>query len=173
MSRNIIFVLMYHHHKLLDPNKTPFPNMFSIDAWLTASDLTLDFVYHKMQHFNLKIYYKHETIIQASENIKLVLQWNWVLWSILLGRVTLFVFMRQLKATVLLNSFIYQFRVMFINYNIIKHMAVSANRSQMKVISSLCISLGSSTVQLHDGLGSRRACTSSEASFSTQNGDCA
>jgi hypothetical protein len=41
----------------------------------------------------------------------------------------------------------------------------------MDVIGFLCVSLGSSTVQLHDSLGSRRACTYSEADFSSQNGD--
>jgi hypothetical protein len=39
----------------------------------------------------------------------------------------------------------------------------------MDVIGFLCVSLGSSTVQLHDSLCSRRAC--SEAGFSSQNGD--
>jgi hypothetical protein len=39
------------------------------------------------------------------------------------------------------------------------------------VIGFLCVSLGSSTVQLHDGLGTRRACASSEAGFSSKNGD--
>jgi hypothetical protein len=32
------------------------------------------------------------------------------------------------------------------------------------------VSLGSSTVQLHDSLGSRHACSCSEAGFSSQNG---
>jgi hypothetical protein len=41
----------------------------------------------------------------------------------------------------------------------------------MDVIGSLCVLLGSSTVQLHDSLGSRRACACSEAGFSSQNGD--
>jgi hypothetical protein len=43
----------------------------------------------------------------------------------------------------------------------------------MEVIGFLCVSLGSSTIQLHDGVGSRRACacTCSEAHFSSQNGD--
>jgi hypothetical protein len=41
----------------------------------------------------------------------------------------------------------------------------------MDVIGFLCVSLGSSTVQLHDSLGSRHACTCSEASFSSQNCD--
>jgi hypothetical protein len=43
----------------------------------------------------------------------------------------------------------------------------------MDVIGFLCVSLGSSTVQLHDSLGSRRACACSVSGFSTQNGDCA
>jgi hypothetical protein len=42
----------------------------------------------------------------------------------------------------------------------------------MDVIGFLCVSLGSSsTVQLHDSLGSRRACACSEAGFGSQNGD--
>jgi hypothetical protein len=52
----------------------------------------------------------------------------------------------------------------------------SLNRSQretavMDLIGFLCISLGSSSVQLHDSLGSRCACSCSEAGFSSQNGD--
>jgi hypothetical protein len=41
----------------------------------------------------------------------------------------------------------------------------------MDVIGFLCVSLGSSTVQLHDSLGSRRECACSETGFSRQNGD--
>jgi hypothetical protein len=41
----------------------------------------------------------------------------------------------------------------------------------MDVIGFLCVSLGSSTVQLHDSLGSRRAWTCSDSGFSSQNGD--
>jgi hypothetical protein len=41
----------------------------------------------------------------------------------------------------------------------------------MEVIRFLCVSLGSSTDQLHDTLGSRRACACSEADISSQNGD--
>jgi hypothetical protein len=41
----------------------------------------------------------------------------------------------------------------------------------MDVIGFLCVSLGSSTVQLHDYLGSGSACECSEAGFSSQNGD--
>jgi hypothetical protein len=39
------------------------------------------------------------------------------------------------------------------------------------IVGFLCVSLGSSTIQLHDSLGSRRACTCSEAGFSIQIGD--
>jgi hypothetical protein len=50
----------------------------------------------------------------------------------------------------------------------------SVNRSQMEVkqdvMGFLYISLGSSTVQLHDSIGSRRACTCSGAGFVSQNG---
>jgi hypothetical protein len=41
----------------------------------------------------------------------------------------------------------------------------------MDVIYFLCVSLGSSTVQLHECLGNRSACACSEAGFSSQNGD--
>jgi hypothetical protein len=41
----------------------------------------------------------------------------------------------------------------------------------MDVTGFLCVSLGSSTVQLHDSLSSRRACVCSEDGFSNQNGD--
>jgi hypothetical protein len=41
----------------------------------------------------------------------------------------------------------------------------------MEVIGFLCVSLGSSTVQLHDSLGTRRARACSEAGFGSQNGD--
>jgi hypothetical protein len=41
----------------------------------------------------------------------------------------------------------------------------------MDIIVFLCVPLGSSTVHLHDSLGSRRACAYSEAGFSSQNGD--
>jgi hypothetical protein len=41
----------------------------------------------------------------------------------------------------------------------------------MDVIGVLCVSLGSSTVQCHDNLGSRRAYACSEAGFGSQNGD--
>jgi hypothetical protein len=43
----------------------------------------------------------------------------------------------------------------------------------MDVISFLCVPIGSSTVQIHDSLDSRRARPCSEASFSSQNDDCA
>jgi hypothetical protein len=39
------------------------------------------------------------------------------------------------------------------------------------VVGFLCVPLGSNTVQLHDRLNSKRACTCSEAGFSSQNGD--
>jgi hypothetical protein len=41
----------------------------------------------------------------------------------------------------------------------------------MDVIGFLCVSLGSSTVQLHDSQGDRWACVYSEVGFSSQNGD--
>jgi hypothetical protein len=47
----------------------------------------------------------------------------------------------------------------------------SANISKMEFIGFLCVSLGSSTIQLHDNPGSRRAYACSEAGFSSQNDD--
>jgi hypothetical protein len=41
----------------------------------------------------------------------------------------------------------------------------------MGAIGFLCVSLGSSTVQLHDSLGSRSVYACSEAGFISQNGD--
>jgi hypothetical protein len=41
----------------------------------------------------------------------------------------------------------------------------------MDVICLLCVSLGSSTVELHDSLSIRRACACSEAGFRSQNSD--
>jgi hypothetical protein len=41
----------------------------------------------------------------------------------------------------------------------------------MDLIGFLCVSLDSSTVQLHDILGCRNACACSEAGFNSQNGD--
>jgi hypothetical protein len=41
----------------------------------------------------------------------------------------------------------------------------------MDVIGFLCVSLGSSTGQLHESLGSRRVCARSEVGFSSQNAD--
>jgi hypothetical protein len=41
----------------------------------------------------------------------------------------------------------------------------------MDVIGFLWVPLGSSTVQLRDSLGIRRACACSEAGFSSHNGD--
>jgi hypothetical protein len=41
----------------------------------------------------------------------------------------------------------------------------------MEVICFLCVSLGSSTIQVHGSLGRRRECSCSEGGFSSQNGD--
>jgi hypothetical protein len=52
-----------------------------------------------------------------------------------------------------------------------KQVTNGSKTAVMDVIGFLCVSLGSSTVQLHDSLGSRRARTCSETGFSSQNGD--
>jgi hypothetical protein len=51
------------------------------------------------------------------------------------------------------------------------HIFVTHNRMHTtKVTGDLCVPLGSSTVQLHDNLGSKSSCACSEARFSRQNG---
>jgi hypothetical protein len=52
-----------------------------------------------------------------------------------------------------------------------KYVTNGSKAAVMDVIGFLCVSLGSSTVQLQDCLGSRRACACSEAGFSSQNGN--
>jgi hypothetical protein len=52
-----------------------------------------------------------------------------------------------------------------------KQVTNGSKTAVMDVVGFLCVSLGSCTVQLHDSLGSKRACPCSEAGFSTQNGD--
>jgi hypothetical protein len=53
----------------------------------------------------------------------------------------------------------------------LKQRCTNGSKTAVKdVIIFLCVSLGSTTVQLYDSLGSRRACACSEAGFSSQNG---
>jgi hypothetical protein len=52
-----------------------------------------------------------------------------------------------------------------------KQVTNGSKTAVMYVIVFLCVSLGSSTVQLHDSLGNRRACACSEAGFSSENDD--
>jgi hypothetical protein len=52
-----------------------------------------------------------------------------------------------------------------------KYVINGSKTAVMDVIGFLCNSLGSSTVQRHESLGSRHACSCSEAGFSRQNGD--
>jgi hypothetical protein len=52
-----------------------------------------------------------------------------------------------------------------------KYVTNGSKTAVMDVICFLCESLGSSTVQLHDSLGTRSVCTCSEADLSSQNGD--
>jgi hypothetical protein len=52
-----------------------------------------------------------------------------------------------------------------------KYVTNGSETAVVDVISFLFVSLGSSTIQLHDSLGSRRACACAEAGFNSQNGD--
>jgi hypothetical protein len=52
-----------------------------------------------------------------------------------------------------------------------KYVTNESKTAVIDVIGFLCVSPGSSTVQLHESLSSRRACACSEADFSSQNGD--
>jgi hypothetical protein len=63
-------------------------------------------------------------------------------------------------------------------YGVISHKIIIRGKGSsgsktavMDVIGFLCVLLGTSTVQLHDSLGSRRSWACSEAGFSSQNGD--
>jgi hypothetical protein len=55
--------------------------------------------------------------------------------------------------------------------NISLHFYVTRDNGHNRFYMFICISLGSSTVQLHDSLGSRRACAGSGAVCSSQIGD--
>jgi hypothetical protein len=52
-----------------------------------------------------------------------------------------------------------------------KRVTNGSKAAVMDVVGFLYVSLGSSTVQLHDSLGSKRACACSETGFSSLNGD--
>jgi hypothetical protein len=52
-----------------------------------------------------------------------------------------------------------------------KYITNGSKTTVMDAIGFLCVSLGSSTVQLYDSLVSRLECACSEAGFSSQNGD--
>jgi hypothetical protein len=51
-----------------------------------------------------------------------------------------------------------------------KYITNGSKTAVMDVLSFLCLSLGSSTDQLQERLGGRRACECSEAGFNCQNG---
>jgi hypothetical protein len=59
----------------------------------------------------------------------------------------------------------------FLRGRVSKWIINGSKTAVMAVISFLLVSVGSSIVQLHDSLGSRRACAWAEAGFSSQNGD--
>jgi hypothetical protein len=50
-------------------------------------------------------------------------------------------------------------------------LSLAKKTAVMDIIGYLCVSLGSSKIQLHDSLGSRRVFACSEVGFSSQNGD--
>jgi hypothetical protein len=59
----------------------------------------------------------------------------------------------------------------FIRGRVSKQITNGSKTAVMDVLGFICVSLGSSTVQLHDNLSSRRTCACSEAGFSSRNGD--
>jgi hypothetical protein len=59
----------------------------------------------------------------------------------------------------------------YVRRRVSKWVTNGSKTAVMDVIGFLRVSLGSSTIQLHDRLGSRHACPCSEAGFSSQNGD--
>jgi hypothetical protein len=52
-----------------------------------------------------------------------------------------------------------------------KYVTNGSKTAVIDVTCFLCVSLGSSTVQIHDSIGSRRACACSEAGFTGRNGE--
>jgi hypothetical protein len=58
-----------------------------------------------------------------------------------------------------------------IRWRVSKEATNGRKTALMEVIGFLCVSLGSSTIQLHNSLGSRGAYECSEPDFSSQNGD--
>jgi hypothetical protein len=64
-----------------------------------------------------------------------------------------------------------EYCVLFLRGRVNKEVTNASKTAVMNVISFLCVSLGSSTVHLHDSLGSRRACACPEVRFSNQNSD--
>jgi hypothetical protein len=70
-----------------------------------------------------------------------------------------------------MNDHISSSCVSFIRRRVSKFVINESKTAVTDEIGFLCVSLGSSTVQLHNSLGSRRACPCSEAGFSGQNGD--
>jgi hypothetical protein len=52
-----------------------------------------------------------------------------------------------------------------------KQITNGSKTAVIDIIGFICVSLGSSTAQLHDTLGSRCVCACSDADFSSQNGD--
>jgi hypothetical protein len=60
---------------------------------------------------------------------------------------------------------------MIIRGRVSKQVTNGSKTAVMDTIGFLCVSLGSSTVQLHDSLDGRFACICSEAGFSSQHGD--
>jgi hypothetical protein len=69
------------------------------------------------------------------------------------------------------RSLVYFVCICHIRGRVSKQVTNGSKTTIMDVIRFLCVSLGSSAVQLHDSLASRRACACSKAGFSSQNGD--
>jgi hypothetical protein len=65
----------------------------------------------------------------------------------------------------------WSFSKTILNQNYLRGRVSKYVTSGSKVIVLLCVSLGSSTVQSHDNLGSTRACAISGAVFNSQNDD--
>jgi hypothetical protein len=59
----------------------------------------------------------------------------------------------------------------YIRRTVSKQVTNGSKTAVMDVIDFLCVLLCNNAVQLHDSLGSRRACSCSEAGFSSRNGD--
>jgi hypothetical protein len=71
----------------------------------------------------------------------------------------------------LVSSSLCNFSSLLLRGRVSKQVTNGCKTAVMDVIDFICVSMDSNTGQIHDSLGSRRACACSQAGLSSQNGD--